>query len=159
MTNPCSEAVSRDLRETEAALLQELAWKPGLKAASELANDVVYTTSMTSSWRAPRFLQNAEPLHHHKIRQLNRIIVEGEEFFPPTCMSFREGKLPSGKLPSVILSALMQREMFYELDSVSRIRLISTITTETMSSCCCWCRMLQICYPNSICERNQLAMM
>ena len=99
------QKTQHDLLENEAALLKELGRKPGLKAASELANDVVYTAAMTSSWRAPRFLQNTKLLHHHDIRRLHRILVEGEEV-PPPCVSFREMKLPA-----VILSALRKRDI------------------------------------------------
>lgn len=89
------KTVEEKLKEQEAHVLAELARQPALKAAAELAHGVEYTEPMPSSWCAPRYLKRAKDEHHQKIRELHRILVEGEDI-PPPCVMFSEMKLPHG---------------------------------------------------------------
>lgn len=81
------------LRDEEAAALAEMARKPALLAAAELAQGVKYTKPMRARWRPPSYLAEAPETHHREMRELHRILVEGEAV-PPPCVSFREMKLP-----------------------------------------------------------------
>eukprot|EP00177_Eucheuma_denticulatum_P002851 GFKZ01005114.1.p1 GENE.GFKZ01005114.1~~GFKZ01005114.1.p1 ORF type:complete len:632 (-),score=77.01 GFKZ01005114.1:1150-3045(-) len=80
-------------KDAEAKVLEELAKQPALKSAAELAQNVVYTEPMKSTWRPPRYLLQAPESHHKEMRELHLILVEGEDV-PPPCVSFREMKLP-----------------------------------------------------------------
>lgn len=94
---PAAETEEQKIKEREAQVLAELNRQPALKAAAELAHGVEYTKPMPSSWRPPRYLLHADPLHHDQLRKIHRILVEGEEV-PPPCISFREMKLPRSVL-------------------------------------------------------------
>lgn len=79
--------------EEEAQLLADVEKKTALKSVAELANGVVFTEPMGTSWRAPRYLCEAPAEHHTKVREQNHILVEGENI-PPCCISFAEMKFP-----------------------------------------------------------------
>lgn len=86
-----------EIKKKEALVLAELSRQPALKAAAELAHGVTYTDPLKTSWLPPRFLERAMDSHHKEIRQIHRILVEGETV-PPPCVTFREMKLPKSIL-------------------------------------------------------------
>lgn len=94
---PAEKTQEEKIKEREAQVLAELSRQPALKPVAELAHGVEYTEPMPSSWHAPRYLRRAKEDHHKDIRDLHRILVEGESI-PPPCVSFREMKLPEAIL-------------------------------------------------------------
>lgn len=108
---PAEKTSEQKVEEQEAQVLAELSRQPALKAAAELAHGVEYTEALSTSWRPPSYLRLAGEEHHKEVRELHRILVEGDDI-PPPCVEFREMKLPRGimkqlekrsiKLPSPI---------------------------------------------------------
>lgn len=84
---------NKSAAEQEREVIDEISKQPALKTVAELASGVVYTKPMPSSWRPPRYLIEAQPEIHDEIRNLFRILVEGDSV-PPPCVSFKEMKLP-----------------------------------------------------------------
>lgn len=84
-------------REVEAKVLADMARQPALKGAAEIAHGVEYTEPMRTTWKPPQYLIDASEEHHIKLRDLHRILVEGERV-PPPCVSFREMRFPESIL-------------------------------------------------------------
>ena len=73
--------------EREASKVQTNA----LQAASELASGVRYTTSLPSTWTAPRYILQQGDKQWSKIRDEWHMEVEGEDI-PPPCKRFEDMK-------------------------------------------------------------------
>jgi ATP-dependent RNA helicase DDX41 len=70
--------------EQEANLLAELErGQKKLAGAKEIAEGTVYTESLKTTWRAPRFIREIPELDHDMIRMENHIIAEGMNIPPP----------------------------------------------------------------------------
>ena len=62
-------------------------------SVGELAKGVVYTESLKTGWRPPRYILEASQSRHERIRKKLHILVEGEDV-PPPIKTFREMKFP-----------------------------------------------------------------
>eukprot|EP00172_Hildenbrandia_rubra_P004353 Plantae.Rhodophyta-Hildenbrandia_rubra.ctg8617.p2 GENE.Plantae.Rhodophyta-Hildenbrandia_rubra.ctg8617~~Plantae.Rhodophyta-Hildenbrandia_rubra.ctg8617.p2 ORF type:complete len:625 (-),score=123.52 Plantae.Rhodophyta-Hildenbrandia_rubra.ctg8617:395-2269(-) len=87
------KTVAERLEEEEKQVLKQLDNQPALKTVGELAKNVKYTEPLKTSWRPPRWLEEAGEKHHRDVRELHKILVEGEKV-PPPCVTFKEMKLP-----------------------------------------------------------------
>lgn len=89
-----AEKTERQLaEEDEARVLAEVDQKTALKPVAEIASGVQYSEPLKRSWTAPLYLLKAAVQHHETVRQMNHILVAGEDI-PPVCISFAEMKLP-----------------------------------------------------------------
>lgn len=89
-------AVEKQLKEEEK-ILESVAERKALMAASELAKAIVYEDPIQTSWKPPRHVLALPQFKLEEIRQKHRILVEGEEI-PPPIRSFREMKFPKSIL-------------------------------------------------------------
>lgn len=85
-------AVEKQLKEEEK-ILESVAERKALMAASELAKAIVYEDPIETSWKPPRHILALPQIKLDEIRQKHRILVEGEEI-PPPIRSFSEMKFP-----------------------------------------------------------------
>ncbi|CAG8624046.1 25887_t:CDS:10, partial [Racocetra persica] len=83
--------------EEEKAIMDAVAQKKLLASDRELAKGIIYTDSMTTTWRPPRHILEAPQKEHGAIRQRYHILVEGEDI-PPPIKHFRDMKFP----PSIL---------------------------------------------------------
>ncbi|KAJ2795226.1 DEAD-box ATP-dependent RNA helicase 35, partial [Coemansia guatemalensis] len=125
-------------REQEQALLEAIARRKQLAPAAELAKGVVYTQSMSTTWR---------PLPRHRAlsvedaiarRRLWHIIVEGEDV-PPPLLTFRSMRFPTPILDYLrgkgIMepSAIQMQGLPVALSGRDMIGIASTGTGKTMA--------------------------
>lgn len=85
-------AVEKQLKEEEK-ILESVAERKALMAASELAKAIVYEDPIETSWRPPRYIALWPESKCEAIRDKLRILVEGESI-PPPIQSFKEMKFP-----------------------------------------------------------------
>lgn len=89
-------AVEKQLKEEEK-ILESVAERKALMAASELAKAIKYEDPIETSWKAPRHVLALPDFKQDEIRKKHRILVEGEAI-PPPIRSFREMKFPKSIL-------------------------------------------------------------
>lgn len=85
-------AVEKQLKEEEK-ILESVAERKALMAASELAKAIVYEDPIETSWTPPRHILALPQTKLEEIRRKHRILVEGEAI-PPPIRSFSEMKFP-----------------------------------------------------------------
>lgn len=66
----------------------------------ELAKGVVYTKSLKTGWRPPRYIREASDSRHERIRKKWHILTEGDDIPPPVKM-FKEMKFPRAILDAL----------------------------------------------------------
>jgi ATP-dependent RNA helicase DDX41 len=54
-----------------------------LASAQEISQGTVYTESLKTSWRPPKFIRDMSDLDHDTVRMENHIIAEGLRIPPP----------------------------------------------------------------------------
>lgn len=89
-------AAEKQLKEEEK-ILESVAERKALMAASELAKAIKYEDPIQTSWKAPRHILALPAFKLDEIRQKHRILVEGEQI-PPPIRSFKEMKFPKSIL-------------------------------------------------------------
>ncbi|XP_068709926.1 probable ATP-dependent RNA helicase DDX41 isoform X1 [Montipora capricornis] len=82
----------KQLKEEEK-ILDSIAEKKVLMAVGEIAKGIVYTDSIKTGWRPPRYFQSYPPEKFERLRKKWHILVEGEDI-PPPIRSFKEMKFP-----------------------------------------------------------------
>lgn len=92
-------AAEKQLKEEEK-ILDSVAERKALMAASELAKAIVYEDPIETSWKPPRHVLALPAFKLDEIRKKLRILVEGEEIPPPV------GTFKEMKFPKPILNAL-----------------------------------------------------
>lgn len=85
-------AVEKQLKEEEK-ILESVAERKALMAASELAKAIVYEDPIKTSWKPPRYVLLQSNQKQEELRTKLRILVEGEEV-PPPVKTFKEMKFP-----------------------------------------------------------------
>lgn len=85
-------AAEKQLKEEEK-ILESVAERTALMAASELAKAITYEDPIETSWRPPRHITALPQAKLDEIRDKLRILVEGEEI-PAPIRSFKEMKFP-----------------------------------------------------------------
>ncbi|PVV02647.1 hypothetical protein BB560_002895 [Smittium megazygosporum] len=91
--------------EEEMALMEAVSKKKKLTSASEIAQGVVYTEPMKTSWRPFKRFRNMPESEKISLRQKLRIIVDGEDI-PPPIISF-----DSMRFPKPILKYLYEKNI------------------------------------------------
>lgn len=86
----------KQLKEEEK-ILDSIAEKKVLMAVGEIAKGIVYTDSIKTGWRPPRYFKSYPPEKFEKIRKKWHILVEGEDI-PPPVKTFKEMKFPRAVL-------------------------------------------------------------
>ena len=84
--------VEKQLREEEK-ILESVAERKALMAATELAKGITYTEALKTSWKPPRYIMNYTEERHEKVRKKYGILAEGDNC-PPPLKRFREMKFP-----------------------------------------------------------------
>ncbi|OBZ75748.1 DEAD-box ATP-dependent RNA helicase 35 [Grifola frondosa] len=79
--------------EADAEIMAAIASRRKLASDLELAKGVLYTESIKSSWRPPRFVRERSEEEHRRIREKYHIMVEGENI-PPPIENFTDMKVP-----------------------------------------------------------------
>jgi ATP-dependent RNA helicase DDX41 len=70
--------------EQEAQLLAELErGQKKLAGAKEISQGTVYTESLRTTWRPPKFIRDMSDMDHDIVRSENHIITEGLRIPPP----------------------------------------------------------------------------
>ena len=90
-----------DIKETEAEkqlreekkILESIAERKALMAATELAKGITYTKALKTAWKPPRYILNYPEERHDRMRKKFGILADGEKV-PPPIKSFREMKFP-----------------------------------------------------------------
>lgn len=80
-------------KREEESILHNIQETRALMSVGELAKGVIYTESLTTGWRPPRYIREASQNRHDRIRKKWHILVEGEDV-PPPIKTFREMKFP-----------------------------------------------------------------
>ena len=80
-------------KREEESILHNIQETRALMSVGELAKGVVYTESLKTGWRPPRYILEASQSRHDRIRKKLHILVEGEDV-PPPIKTFREMKFP-----------------------------------------------------------------
>ncbi|KAJ2569461.1 DEAD-box ATP-dependent RNA helicase 35 [Coemansia sp. RSA 1807] len=94
-------------REQERVLLEAIARKKQLASASELAQGVVYTEPMHTSWSMLRRHQSMSQDDAHALRKLWHIIVDGEDV-PPPMLTFKAMRFPKPILEYLAQKGILQ---------------------------------------------------
>lgn len=89
-------AAEKQLKEEEK-ILESVAERQALMAASELAKAITYENPIETSWRPPRHISGLPEFKCDEIRHKLRILVEGENI-PAPIRSFKEMKFPKAIL-------------------------------------------------------------
>lgn len=84
--------VEKQLREEEK-ILESVAERKALMAATELAKGITYSEAMKTSWKPPRYILGYSEERHEKVRKKYGILAEGDNV-PPPLKRFREMKFP-----------------------------------------------------------------
>lgn len=92
-------AVEKQLKEEEK-ILESVAERKALMAASELAKAIVYEDPIETSWKPPRHVLALPEFKLDEIRRKHRILVEGE-MIPPPIRTFKEMKFPKAILAAL----------------------------------------------------------
>ena len=72
------------MAEQEAQLLAELErGQKKLAGAKEIAEGKVWTESLKTTWRAPKFIRDMSEGEHQAVREEYHIIAEGDVIPPP----------------------------------------------------------------------------
>jgi ATP-dependent RNA helicase DDX41 len=77
------KTVGEKAEEADAEILAAIASRRKLASDLELAKGIQYTESLTTSWRAPRYIRERTQDQHTAIREKYHILVEGEDIPPP----------------------------------------------------------------------------
>lgn len=94
-------------KQEEESILHNIQETRALMSVGELAKGVIYTESLKTGWRPPRYIREASQSRHDRIRKKWHILVEGEDV-PPPVKTFREMKFPKP-----ILDALKKKGITY----------------------------------------------
>lgn len=70
-------------RQEEAKILHSIQETRALMSVGELAKGVVYSESLKTGWRPPRYIREASQSKHERIRKKMHILTEGEDVPPP----------------------------------------------------------------------------
>lgn len=70
-------------REEEAKILHSIQETRALMSVGELAKGVVYSESLKTGWRPPRYIREASQSKHERIRKKMHILTDGEDVSPP----------------------------------------------------------------------------
>ncbi|KAN0025092.1 hypothetical protein ACTFIV_009508 [Dictyostelium citrinum] len=81
------------MEKEESDILKSLKTFKPLVSVKDRAKDVVYTDSIKTSWRAPRYILAKEEKDHQKVRDQLNIITDGDNI-PPPITTFKEMKIP-----------------------------------------------------------------
>lgn len=92
-------AAEKQLKEEEK-ILESVAERKALMAASELAKAIVYEDPIETSWKPPRHVLALPEFKLDEIRRKHRILVEGEQI-PPPIRTFKEMKFPKAILAAL----------------------------------------------------------
>lgn len=84
--------VEKQLREEEK-ILESIAERKALMAATELAKGITYTQALKTAWKPPRYILAYPEKKHEIIRKKFGILAEGDNV-PPPIKTFREMKFP-----------------------------------------------------------------
>lgn len=84
--------VEKQLRE-EAKILESIAERKALMAATELAQGITYTQALKTAWKPPTYILAYPEERHERVRKKFGILVEGDNV-PPPLKTFREMKFP-----------------------------------------------------------------
>ncbi|KAK5578333.1 hypothetical protein RB653_008003 [Dictyostelium firmibasis] len=79
-------------REENDILKSLKTFKP-LVSVKDRAKDVIYTDSIKTNWRAPRYILERDENDHQKVRDQLNIITDGDNI-PPPITTFKEMKIP-----------------------------------------------------------------
>ncbi|KAJ7684804.1 P-loop containing nucleoside triphosphate hydrolase protein [Mycena polygramma] len=79
--------------EADAEILEAIKSRRKLASDMELAKGISYTESLTTSWRAPRYIRERTNEQHQKVRDKYHILVDGEDV-PPPIEHFVDMKIP-----------------------------------------------------------------
>ena len=75
-------------REEEAKILHSIQETRALMSVGELAKGVVYSESLRTGWRPPRYIRGASESRHERVRKKMHILTDGEKV-PPPIKTFR----------------------------------------------------------------------
>ena len=78
-------------KKEEAEILARIQETTALKGVAELATGLVYTESIKTSWKPPRYVARMSPARHGRVWKKYCIDVDGEEP-PPPLKTFRDMK-------------------------------------------------------------------
>ncbi|KAK3751354.1 hypothetical protein QZH41_009312, partial [Actinostola sp. cb2023] len=92
----------KQLKEEEK-ILESIAERKALMAVGEIAKGIVYTESVKTGWKPPRYIMNIPEEKFDKVRKKWHILVEGSDI-PPPIKTFKEMKFPR-----VIINALKKK--------------------------------------------------
>ncbi|KAM9988409.1 hypothetical protein ACTFIZ_012169 [Dictyostelium cf. discoideum] len=81
------------LEMEESDILKSLKTFKPLVSVKDRAKDVVYTDSIKTNWRAPRYILERDEKDHQKVRDQLNIITDGDDI-PPPITTFKEMKIP-----------------------------------------------------------------
>ncbi|KAJ9510876.1 hypothetical protein QJQ45_027716 [Haematococcus lacustris] len=88
------EATEADKQlEEEADIMKHVLQKQALKAVKELAQDTVYTKSMTTGWKPPLRYRRMTEDERQAVRDTCRIVIDGHNV-PPPITNFKDMKMP-----------------------------------------------------------------
>lgn len=87
------ETAREKLLKEEEKILESITEKTALKGAAELAKGIQYEDPLRTAWKMATVAINRTPEAVERIREENRILVEGEDL-PNPCLSFEEMKFP-----------------------------------------------------------------
>ncbi|KAF8522148.1 DEAD-domain-containing protein [Hysterangium stoloniferum] len=79
--------------EADAEMLAAIASRKKLASDLELAKGIIYTESLKTTWRPPRYVKERSSDQHRRLREKYHIIVDGEDI-PPPIASFADMKIP-----------------------------------------------------------------
>jgi ATP-dependent RNA helicase DDX41 len=101
----CSDASVKQqkLLFTEEMLLKEAnqVQTNALQSSEEIASGVKYTESLTTTWKAPRYISERDEKINEEIRKKWHILIEGENC-PPPLRSFQEMKIPQPIIAAMV---------------------------------------------------------
>lgn len=84
--------LEKQIREEEK-ILESIAERKALMAATELAKGITYTQALKTSWRPPRYILNY-PLERHMATRRNFCILAEGNDIPPPIKTFKAMKFP-----------------------------------------------------------------
>ncbi|CAG8454707.1 10810_t:CDS:10 [Paraglomus brasilianum] len=79
--------------EEEKAIMEAVAQRRLLASDRELAKGIIYTESVKTTWRPPRYILEKSEKDHDNVRQKFHIYVDGEDI-PPPIKDFKNMKFP-----------------------------------------------------------------
>lgn len=91
--------LEKQLKE-EAKILQSITENKALMGVKELAHGIQYEDPIRTGWTPPRYISERSEEEHEKIREENRILVDGEDLVPPI-ETFAEMRFPRAILKAL----------------------------------------------------------